>query len=123
MIGLIFKEIKQDLFEMDKKYVLAHCVSRDCKLGAGIAKTFDMKYPNIKHYLLDIERDRRLIGCALPYRAPEGHLIFNLVTKEKYWEKPTYKSLESSLRDLKNGMIFYRETKLAMPLIGCDLIS
>jgi len=30
-------EEKGDLFKLDEKYVLAHCISLDCKLGMGIA--------------------------------------------------------------------------------------
>ena len=48
--------------------------------------------------------------------------VFNLITKEKYWQKPTYKSLEDSLIEMrekisKNGNI----KRLVMPKIGCGL--
>ncbi|TCM96268.1 hypothetical protein EV294_105133 [Paenibacillus sp. BK033] len=32
-----FKEIKRDLFTMTEDYYLAHCISSDAKMGAGIA--------------------------------------------------------------------------------------
>ena len=33
-------EVKQDLFIVPKDYALAHCISADYALGAGIAKEF-----------------------------------------------------------------------------------
>ena len=35
---------KRDLFTMPQGYYLAHCISSDFALGAGIAKTFDSVY-------------------------------------------------------------------------------
>lgn len=35
-----FTEIKKDLFTMDDAYCLAHCISSDAKMGAGIAVEF-----------------------------------------------------------------------------------
>lgn len=34
---MIIKEVKKDLFTVPKDYVLAHCISADFALGAGIA--------------------------------------------------------------------------------------
>lgn len=39
-IQFSYKEIKSDLFDLDKSYSLAHCVSQDFKMGKGIAKLF-----------------------------------------------------------------------------------
>ena len=30
---MILKEEKRNLFEVDDKYYLAHCISSDCKMG------------------------------------------------------------------------------------------
>lgn len=38
---MTIKEEKRNLFTMPKDYVLAHCISADFALGAGIAKKFD----------------------------------------------------------------------------------
>ena len=35
------KEVQQDLFTVPQWYYLAHCISGDYALGAGIAKTFN----------------------------------------------------------------------------------
>ena len=44
---MIYKEENRDLFEVPSDYYLAHCISADYALGAGIAvefvKRFDMR--------------------------------------------------------------------------------
>ena len=41
---MTIKEIKKDLFTMPNDYALAHCISADFALGAGIAKEFDKRF-------------------------------------------------------------------------------
>ena len=38
---MIITEVTQDLFTVPQGYYLAHCISGDYALGAGIAKVFD----------------------------------------------------------------------------------
>ena len=58
---MIFKEIKGDLFESDDKYTLVHCISADCDMGKGIAKTFDSKMPQMKKLLKSTIRENWII--------------------------------------------------------------
>ena len=107
---------KRDLFTVPQGYYLAHCISADFKLGAGIAKQFDevfnMKYKLFAEYGYYTYHG----GDALPIDN-----VFNLVTKEKYYEKPTYKSLTEALEEMRHLMKMFHITKLAMPKIGCGL--
>ena len=107
---------KRDLFTMPQGYYLAHCISSDFALGAGIAKTFDSVY-NMRFKLFRNYPDYK-------YNGGDALLIvnvFNLVTKDKYWHKPTYDSLREALEMMKEQMDFVGATKLAMPKIGCGL--
>lgn len=54
-------------------------------------------------------------------RDGEERFIYNLVTKSKYFHKPTYSSLEESLRRLKDHAEENSVHHLAMPKIGCGL--
>ena len=47
---MIFNEVQQDLFTVPQGYYLAHCISSDFALGAGIAVKFDEVY-NMKFKL------------------------------------------------------------------------
>lgn len=114
---MIYTEIPKDLFTTDIDFVWAHCISLDCKMGAGIADTFNKKFPAMKPMLL---KQPRQIGDALPYTENE-RLIVNLITKENFWHKPTRNNFENSLRSLKKVLIEQGSTKLAIPLLGAGL--
>lgn len=107
-----------DLFKVEQGYYLAHCISSDFALGAGIAKQFDNKY-NMKNKLrnrYDAIDKTTYIGHALLVDN-----VFNLVTKEKCYHKPTYDTLTASLIEMRDIMEQLDITKLAMPKIGCGL--
>ena len=114
--------IKQDLFTISEEYYLAHCISADYALGAGIAvefnKRFDMKR-KLKENAPDYWEYMQLYNlqgeCILIER------VLNLITKEKYWHKPTYKSMKQALNMMKKVCIANNITKIAMPMIGCGL--
>ena len=107
---------KRDLFTMPQGYYLAHCISADFALGAGIAKTFDSVY-NMKFKLFrNYDNYKYNGGDTLPVDN-----VFNLVTKQKCWHKPTYESLRESLEMMREQLEFLNATKLAMPKIASGL--
>ena len=107
---------KKDLFTMPQGYYLAHCISADFALGAGIAKVFDNVY-NMKFKLYrNYDNYEYHGGDALPIDN-----VFNLVTKQKCWHKPTYDSLREALLMMREQLEFLGATKLAMPWVGCGL--
>lgn len=125
---MIFKEIKEDLFNISNEYAIVHCISNDFALGAGIAKTIDEKYgvkDLLKKYYTNTNMVTNIdnwIGMALYCESElNGRVIYNLVTKDKYWQKPTYESLMYCLLDLVEDCKDEGITKLAMPRIGCGL--
>ena len=114
-------EKKMDLFELDKTYTLVHCISEDCKMGKGIAKVFDKKFKNMKK---DISYTLTYNDLHYPISIMflgENQNVINMITKEKYWHKPTYKTFEIALDDVVNICIKYNITKLGIPKIGCGL--
>lgn len=117
---MIFKEINGDLFKSDNMYTLVHCISRDCAMGAGIAVTFNNKFPEMKKQLKNTIRENDLQGYfAILYRGERN--VINLITKEKYWHKPTYSSLKTSLLNAKQIILRNNIKHIAMPVIGCGL--
>ena len=120
-----YSETVRDLFDVDQSYYLVHCISADFALGAGIAvqfnERFDTKnrlkrfYPTYMGYY-NAQANKGIFGdCII-----EGRIL-NLVTKRNYWNKPTYKSLEDALLDMKHICEIHNIKKIAMPLIGCGL--
>lgn len=117
---MIFKEVNGDLFKSDNMYTLVHCISHDCAMGAGIAVTFNNKFPEMKKQLKNTIRENDLQGYfAILYRGERN--VINLITKEKYWHKPTYSSLKTSLLNAKQIILRNNIKHIAMPVIGCGL--
>lgn len=110
-----YTEIKGDLFRVDSKYYLCHCISADFKLGLGIALEFDNRYK------MRAKLNRLYMVNATYPKALLVDNVFNLVTKALYWHKPTYLTLRGSLEDMKAQIVASNIRYLAMPQIGCKL--
>ena len=115
-----FKEETRDLFTVPQGYYLAHCISGDYSLGAGIAAQFvdvyNMRYKLHRNYPIPDGEKFANVGEALLVDN-----VFNLVTKSRVYFKPTYEDLYDSLVDMKEQCENLDITKLAMPRIGCGL--
>lgn len=119
---MIYKEEIRDLFSVPDDYCLAHCISADFGMGRGIVvefnKRFDMKnklqekYPD---YVNTWHKYKYNGDCIL-----EGRVL-NLITKERYFHKPTYESMRTSLSEMQAICWFNDINKVAMPIIGCGL--
>lgn len=108
------EELNGDLFNAPEEFYLAHCISRDFALGAGIAVKFESKF-HLKKQLMVASDSEKNSGCVLTGR------VFNLITKEKYYEKPSYRSMLLSLIRMKNLCEKHGIENIAMPMIGCGL--
>lgn len=113
---MIIMTEKRDLFTVPQGYYLAHCISADFALGAGIAKTFDEVY-NMRFKLFREYDDYTYDGG----NALLIDNVFNLVTKPKCYHKPRYDAVRKALETMKDIMEANAITKLAMPRIGCGL--
>lgn len=111
------REEQGDLFALDTTHSLAHCVSVDLAMSKGIAKGFRDKYRQLD--LLRAQNPEIGSVCYIP--STPGHYAFYLVTKAKYFHKPTYESLESSLRALRTLCVDLQVRQLAVPRLGCGL--
>jgi hypothetical protein len=109
-------EEQRDLFTVPQGYYLAHCISADFALGAGIAKKFDevynMKFKLFKNY------DGYEYECGDCLVVDN---VFNLVTKPKCYHKPTYESLKEALKAMKEYVLYFDIDKIAMPHIASGL--
>lgn len=95
-----------------------HCISADKAMGKGIAKPMNTKFHIRENWPL---RGTSWAGYGFAVITPKN--IFNLVTKEKYWHKPTYETLKQSLESAKKYLDDNPDypKKLVMPKIGCGL--
>ena len=106
-----------NLFDVEKYYSLAHCISDDKALGAGIAVQLRERFPNMIKWL---DRQLCIIGGCYAFKMKDNY-IFNVVTKHQYYDKPTYKNFKHALLNLRDCCIDCNVQYLAMPKIGCGL--
>lgn len=116
-----YREEKADLLKVPQGWWLAHCISADFALGAGVAKQINEAF-NMREMLKEeVNNQFSFDGIVLPGACiPIGN-VYNLVTKEKYYHKPTLGTLELSLRQVRRHAVAHKVKKIAMPKIGCGL--
>lgn len=117
---MMYREEKLDLFLLKDSHWLAHCISADFALGAGIAKEFAKQFDE-KRFLLK-NRDSFPAWSGTGFCIPDVHNhVLNLVTKKGWRSKPMLLTLEQSLQSMAEIAAQNSITKIAMPKIGCGL--
>lgn len=112
-----YKEVKGNLFDAEDKFYLAHCIAADCAMGAGIATQFVKRNPRMRK---ELQKMNISVTDVLFYK-DEKDKVFNLITKEKSYGKPTRESFNETIINLKNAMEMLDVRYLAIPKIGAGL--
>ncbi|XP_045468252.1 uncharacterized protein LOC123676417 [Harmonia axyridis] len=110
------KEKEGNLFKAPKNYALAHCVSKDFHMSRGIAVCFKNKYGNIEK----LKSQNKMVGQVAKIRK-DNRNIYYLITKENYYDKPTYENVFKSLKELREICEMNNEKYLAIPRISSGL--
>ena len=112
-------EEKNDLFNYEGKAWLAHCISSDFGMGKGIVVQFNERY-DLKNYMLSHYEKKKWDehGYCIPV---EKFKVFNLITKYRYYQKPTLVTMHESLESMKKYALENNIKKIAMPIIGAGL--
>jgi len=108
-------EKKMNLFEVDDKYYFVHCISADFAMGAGIAVEFNKRFSMRARLRTRFGHKTDFPKTVLVYK------VFNLITKAKYYDKPTYQTIEKTIVEMKDICEQESIKYLAMPKIGCGL--
>lgn len=122
---MIYNEQKGNLFELDSKYALAHCISYDTdnpkSWNLGIVTEFKKRFKGIKEYTNKFIKENNLsYPCVVLYNKNE-RVIFNLVTKKYYYGKPTYETISKCIKDMAYLCKTMNIKHLGLPKIGCGL--
>ena len=106
--------VNKDILQIDmNKYMIAHCISGDFTLGAGLAKKINEKYDMCNKLKDRFQYENGKYGAYLI----DG--IFNLVTKDTYKDKSTYDGLKKALEDMKVNLYYLNIKNIAIPKLGC----
>ena len=109
--------IHGDLFQASNpSSSLAHCVSSDFKCGKGIATVFIKKFVRINEF-----RGKKIPVGQVAVLKEGNRYIYNLVTKLKFNDEPTYQSMKHSLSKMKEHALRFNVKEISMPKIGCGL--
>lgn len=113
---MTIKEENRNLLDVPQGYYLAHCITGDFSLGAGVAKKIDFIF-NMK------EKLHRFFTSGAKYHLGDALLVdnvFNLVIRRNPTKKAKYKRLRAALEDMKDQMEDNMITKIAIPKLDCD---
>ena len=99
------------------KTSIGHCVSQDLHMNAGVAKQIKEKFGRID----ELKEQKVEVGGVAILKIGPGRYIYNLVTKEKYSGKPTYRSIRESLKEMRTHCINNSVDVISMPRIASGL--
>ncbi|KAK6166578.1 hypothetical protein SNE40_023234 [Patella caerulea] len=115
-MGFKYSEKRGDLFSSPETDALVHCISSDCAMGKGIAVLFKNKFGGVQELK---DQGKKTGEVAVLKRG--SRYVYYLITKDRYFHKPTYDTLSSSLVAMKSHCIENKVQSVSMPRIGCGL--
>ena len=117
--------IKGDLFTA--RTSLAHCVSADFHMSAGIAKEFKLRFGRQESLI----RSECPVGLTVGFDSGtilqdesglnKSQIIYCLVTKKRFFDKPRLKDIRTALISMRNMMEYYHANEVSMPKIASGL--
>lgn len=118
--GSVLREVYGDL--MASPDSLCHCVSECMAMGAGIAVLFKQGFGRVDELKAqNVKTGGVAILDVTAKDATQPRIAYYLVTKPRFFHKPTYGTLSSSMAAMFTHMASVGITKLSMPELGCGL--
>lgn len=112
-------ELIGDILDVPNYYQIAHCISGDFSLGAGLAKKLNEKFDiSFRLFLEQNIADGQRYNPDHIGKAFHTGQVYNLVTKGNLWDKPTYEALKSALTEVRVDMEKNGLKNLALPHLG-----
>jgi O-acetyl-ADP-ribose deacetylase (regulator of RNase III) len=115
--------VSGDLFvNRHKAQALAHGCNCQGSMGAGIARNFKDRYPEMfQEYRRRCKATPRQfnLGDAWLWKADDQPSVFNLGTQEGYWHaRASYEAIETALSAMRKQADEEKITAIAIPRIG-----
>lgn len=114
-----YHEVKGDLFEFDFDAVAHGCNTRGV-MGAGIAKQFAQRYPNMEqHYRWLCQRGDFKLGSVMTWGGKPT--IFNLGTQTFPGANAELEAVRWTLWNATKDSVAYGHRTFGIPLIGAGI--
>ncbi|KAL8559309.1 hypothetical protein ACOMHN_060000 [Nucella lapillus] len=110
------RTVQGDVLSCPPSEALAHCVSQDLEMGAGIAVEFKARFGGQQ----ELKRQGKVVGEVAVLKREE-RFVYYLVTKRRFHDRPTYKTLRASLEAMKRHCNANHVVRLSVPQIGCGI--
>ncbi|KAL4152656.1 hypothetical protein QTP88_000489 [Uroleucon formosanum] len=91
-------EVNGDIFDTSSDVSLVHCVSGDLNMSRGLALQFRRKFGQVTQ----LQGQRKKL-TEIAYIRQDERMVFYLITKEYYRQKPSYETFYKSLQNLKEA--------------------
>ena len=98
---------------------IGHCISADARMSKGFA---DFLLYRILGLRSTCRKAKLLTGRVFPFWDSTGkRYIYNLVTKERFCDKPSLSALSKTLEAMKSHASMNGVSTIAIPKLGCGL--
>ena len=98
---------------------IGHCISVDARMGKGFADFLSHRIPGLRS---TCRKAKLFMGQVFPFWDSTGQrYIYNLVTKERYCDKPNLSILSKTLEAMKIHAGTNGVSTIAIPKLGCGL--
>src|SRR5882724_2033838 len=115
-----FREVEGDLFELDLP-AIGHGVNCQGMMGAGIAKVFRKKFPDMYHaYATACDHNDLELGSIMIWKA-SNVTIYNLATQFLPGADATLPAVKSSVALAVRNCYYSNIPAIGLPRIGCGI--
>ena len=98
---------------------IGHCISADAQMSKGFAQFLSERIPRLRR---TCRRANLLKDLVFPFwDSSSRRYFYNLVTKEKYSDKPDLQTLATTLQGMQSHATMHGVSTIAIPKIGCGL--
>ena len=98
---------------------IGHCISADAQMSKGFAQFLSERIPRLRR---TCRRANLLKDQVFPFwDSLSRRYIYNLVTKEKYSDKPDLQTLATTLQSMQSHATMHGVSTIAIAKIGCGL--
>ena len=104
---------------LQKPNPIGHCISPDARMSKGFADFLSHRIPGLRS---TCRKARLCMGQVNPFSdSTEKRYIYNLVTEERFCDKPNLSTLSKTLEAMKIHASVNGVSTFAIPKLGCAL--